>query len=217
MLRILFEPARARTLTLLAPARARTATLLAPARARAASLAEERPFTVYVLVAIVTFLCGFLVNAAGSVFLELRRDPLVTSYRDTLQFTSAIVGDGVLVPLANALIVWQLVHWRRAVRAREVAAPVAFAALVTLVVHLFQAVNGLVNWTMPLPFSWTILGYTHAFFMWVELSLLAFFWSQAGLIARLDRRAALHPRLFFVALCMLVFARLLLADYGYLP
>lgn len=217
MLRILLEPARSRTLALLAPARSRTLALLGPARARAASLAEERPFALYILVALVSFVLGFLVNAAGSLLLEWRGDPLVTGYRDTLQFTSAIVGDGVLLPLTNVLIVWQLVHWRRAVRAREVAGPVLFGAAVTLVAHLFQAANGLVNWTMPRPFTWTFLGYTHALFMWAELSLLAFFWSQAGLIARLDRRAALHPRLFFVVLCMLVFARLLLADYGYLP
>lgn len=169
------------------------------------------------IVAIVSFLLGFLVNAVGSAVLEWRHDPLVTRYRDTLDFTSAIVGDGVLVPLANVLVVSQLAQWRRAVRVREVIGPVLFGAALTLAAHEYQAANALVNWTMPDPYYWTILGYTHALFMWAEISLLAFFWSQAGLIARLDRRAALHPRLLFVLLCIAVFMRLLLADYGYIP
>ncbi len=167
--------------------------------------------------AIVTFFFGFLVNAVGSALLEWRRDPLVMHYRDTLDFTSAVVGDAVLLPFANVLVVSQLAQWRRAVRAREVAGPLLIGAALTLAVHAYQATNALVNWTMPWPFTWTALGYTHALFMWAELSLLTFFWSQAALIARLGRRAALHPRLAFVLLCMAVFMRLLLADYGYLP
>ena len=200
----------------LEPALARLARL-APARARALTFADERPLALLVIVAIVTFLVGFLVNAIGSAVLEWRHDPLVTRYRDTLDFTSAIVGDAVLVPLANVLVVSQLVQWRRAVRAREVIGPVLFGAALTLLIHGYQAANALVNWTMPSPYYWTVLGYTHAFFMWAEISLLAFFWSQAGLIARLDRRVALQPRLLFVLLCIAVFVRLLLADYGYLP
>jgi hypothetical protein len=137
-------------------------------------------------------------------------------YKDTLEYTSAIVGDGFLIPIANVLVVSQLLEWRRIPRRREVLAALAFGALLTLVVHEYQALNALVNWTMPLPYAWTLLGYTHALFMWAELSLLAFFWSQAALVARLDRRAALHPRLLFVVLCMAIFLRLLLADYGYI-
>lgn len=192
-------------------------TVLVPYRERALSFAEERPIALLFVVASLTFLFGFLVNAAGSALLEWRRDPLVTGYRDTLDFTSAIVGDGVLLPLVNVMVVSQLIQWRRAVRAREVVGPVLFGAGLTLAVHAFQAANELVNWTMPRPFAWTALGYTHALFMWSELALLTFFWSQAALIARLDRRAALHPRLGFVLLCMAVFMRLLLADYGYMP
>lgn len=155
-------------------------------------------------------------NALGSVFLEWRHDPLVLHYRDTLDFTSAIIGDGFLIPIANVLVVSQLIAWRRAPRPREVFAALLFGAALTLAVHVYQAVNALVNWTMPRPYSWTFLGYTHALFMWSELSLLAFFWSQAALVARLDRRAALHPRLLFVVLCIAIFLRLLLADYGYI-
>lgn len=200
----------------LAPALARLQSLQ-PYRQRALLFAEERPTALLLMVALTTFFFGFLINAVGSALLEWRNDPLVTHYRDTLDFTSAIVGDGALIPLANVLVVSQLVQWRRAVRVREVVGPLAFGALLTIAVHAYQAANSLVNWTMPSPFVWTTLGYTHALFMWAELSLLAFFWSQAALIARLDPRAALHPRLLFVLLCMAVFMRLLLADYGYLP
>ncbi len=184
---------------------------------RAVTLAEERPTALLFAVALSTFFFAFLMNAIGSAVLEWRRDPLVIGYRDTLDFASAVVGDGFLIPFANVLVVAQLVHWRRTPRAREVMASLAFGAALTLAVHAYQAVNALENWTMPHPFAWTTFGYTHAIFMWAELSLLSFFWSQAALIARLDPRAALHPRLLFVLLCMGVFMRLLLADYGYLP
>ncbi len=200
----------------LEPALARLA-VLDPYRERAMTFAEERPTAALFVVAILTFCFGFLLNAVGSAVLEWRRDPLVTHYRDTLDFTSAIVGDGVLIPLANVLVISQLMQWRRAPRAREVFAAVVFGGALTLAVHSYQAMNALVNWTMPRPFTWTVLGYTHGLFMWSELSLLAFFWSQAALLARLDRRAALHPRLLFVLICMSVFMRLLLADYGYWP
>lgn len=201
----------------LEPALARTQLLLLPARQRALSLAEERPVALLLVVGLVTFLLGFLVNAIGSAVLEWRNDPLVTGYRDTLDFTSAIVGDGFLLPLTNVMIVSQLVEWRRAPRWREIAGPLMFGVAATLAIHAYQAANAMVNWTMPLPYRWTYLGYTHALFMWAEFSLVAFFWSQAGIIARLARRSALHPRLVFVLLCMAVFTRLLLADYGYLP
>lgn len=191
-------------------------TRLAPYRDRAASFAEERPTALLFAVALATYLLAFLVNALGSAFLEARQDPLVVRYRDTLDFTSAIVGDGFLIPIANVLVVSQLLQWRRVTRRREVVGALAFGAALTVAVHAYQALNALVNWTMPHPYSWTLLGYTHALFMWAELSLLAFFWSQAALVARLDRRAALHPRLLFVGLCMLIFLRLLLADYGYI-
>ncbi len=202
---------------LLAPAFARTQSLLVPARERARAFAEERPLSLLVLVAVATFVLGFLVNAVGVTLLELRHDPLVTSYRGTLDFTSAIVGDGFLLPLTNVMVVSQLVDWRRAPRPREIVGPLLFGAAATLAIHAYQAANAMVNWTMPHPYGWTTLGYTHALFMWAEISLLAFFWSQAGVIARLDPRLALHPRLVFVLLCMAVFTRLVLADYGFLP
>lgn len=188
-----------------------------PARERALDLAEERPIVVLAFVFALSFGWGFLLNALGSVVLEWRQDPLVTGYRDTLSFSSALVGDGVLLPFTNLIVVDQLLRWRRTPRLAEVFGPILFGAAVTLAAHAYQAANALVNWTMPHAYSWTTLGYTHALFMWVEISLLAFFWSQAGLIARLDPRAALHPRLAFVLLCMAVFLRLLLADYGYWP
>jgi hypothetical protein len=169
-----------------------------------------------VVVGVATYIFAFLINALGSAYLEARQDPLVVHYRDTLGYTSAIIGDGFLIPIANVLVVSQLLEWRRLPRRREIVAALAFGAALTLAVHAYQAASALVNWTMPRPYSWTVLGYTHALFMWAELSLLAFFWSQAALVARLDPRAALHPRLLFVVLCLAIFLRLLLADYGYL-
>jgi hypothetical protein len=198
------------------PTRLRVLAALRPAGLRAVSVADNRPFFALTLVGLATWLFGFMLNAVGSILLGWRADPLVTGYRDTLEFTSAIVGDGLLLPFVNAVIVGQLLQWRRSVRAREVIAATWVGAIMTLWVHLYQATNAIVNWTMPQPFYWTVLGYTHALFMWAELSLLAFFWIHAAAIARVAPREALRPRLLFVALCLAAFARLLLADYGYI-
>lgn len=166
-------------------------------------------------VAVATFVLGFLINAMASLVLGWRGDPLVTGYRDTLEFTSAIVGDGILLPFVNAAIASQLLQMRGSIRTGQVVIAASVGAALTLWVHLYQATNAIVNWTMPQPYYWTVLGYTHALFMWAELSLLTFFWIQAAAIARVRPREALRPRLVFVVLCLAVFARLLLADYGY--
>ena len=81
--------------------------------------------------------------------------------------------------------------------------------------HLYQAANDLLNWTMLAPYRWTGLGYEHAAFMFAELSFVFFFWGQVGLVARDQPRAIFSGRVLFVLLCGLAFLRLVFGDYGY--
>jgi hypothetical protein len=182
---------------------------------RTVARVEERPWLLLGLVFLATCFFGFIVQAAGSAWLRWNADPIATNYRTTLSYTSALIGDAILIPLVNVFIVSQLVAWRRRPRGREVAAAVLASALITCVVHLYQAANALLNWTMTQPYRWSGIGYEHAAFMWAEISLVLFFWGQVALMAKEHPRAILSHRIALVALCGLAFLRLVFGDYGY--
>ena len=183
---------------------------------RTVSAVEQRPWLLLGSVFAATVFFGFIVQAIGNVYLNWRADPIVSEYRTTLTYTSAVIGDGLLIPLANVFITSQLVAWRRRPRAAEIVGAILGAGVVTVVVHLYQAVNALLNWTMVKPFDWSPLGYYHALFMWSELSLVLFFWGQVALVAKENPRAILSQRVAFVILCGALFLRLLFTDYGYI-
>ncbi|MDP9264768.1 MAG: hypothetical protein M3O91_01425 [Chloroflexota bacterium] len=182
---------------------------------RTIAVVEDRPWLLLGLVFAATLLFGFVVQAAGSAYLRWMADPIVLTYRTTLSYTSATVGDAMLLPLANVFITSQLALWRRRPRTAEIAGALLAGATLTIVVHLYQAANALLNWTMLAPYSWTPLGYFHAGFMWAELSLVVFFWGQVARLAKEQPRAIFSQRVLMVVLCSIVFVRLLLGDYGY--
>lgn len=183
---------------------------------RTVTAVEQRPWLLLATVYVATFLLGFIVQAAGNVYLNWRADPIVSEYRTTLSYTSAVFGDGLLVPLVNVAMTSQLVAWRRRPRLTEIAGAVLGAGVITVGVHLYQAVNALLNWTMTRPFEWTPLGYYHALFMWTELSFVVFFWGQVALVGKDRPRAILSHRVALAFLCGALFLRLLFADYGYI-
>ena len=183
---------------------------------RTVSAVEQRPWLLLASVFGATLFFGFMVQAAGNVYLNWRADPIVSEYRATLSYTSAVIGDGLLIPLANVFITSQLVAWRRKPRVAEIGGAILGAGLITVAVHLYQAVNALLNWTMTRPFEWTGLGYYHALFMWTEMSLVIFFWGQVALVGKENPRAIASRRIGFVVLCTALFLRLLFADYGYI-
>lgn len=182
---------------------------------RTVAAVEERPWLALMAIFATTLFFGFVTQAAGSLYLGWIHDPIVHTYRTTLSYTSALVGDAILVPLANVFMAAQLWEWRRHPRASEIVLSFLAGAALTVGVHLYQAVNEILNWTMMAPYSWTFLGYVHAGFMFAELSLVLFFWGQVGLVARDQPRVLFSRRIVFVVLCSLVFMRLLLGDYGY--
>lgn len=176
---------------------------------------QPRPWMLLGAVFCLTLLFGFVIQAAGSLYLRWTADPIILHYRTTLSYTSAIVGDALLLPLVNVFIVGQLTVWRRRPHVAEIAGALLAGATLTVGVHLFQATHALLNWTMTQPYSWTPLGYVHAMFMFSELSLVFFFWGQVAQMAREQPRAMLSHRILLVVLCSLFFLRLLLGDYGY--
>lgn len=182
---------------------------------RTVAIVEERRWVLLAAVGAATFFFGFVTQAAGSFYLSWTGDPIVSQYRTTLTYTSALIGDAILVPLVNMFMTSQLWDWRRRPRSTEVVAALGSGAILTVGGHLYQAANALLNWTMMAPYAWTPLGYVHAVFMFAELSFVLFFWGQVALVAREQPRAIFSHRILFAFLCTLVFLRLLLGDYGY--
>ena len=182
---------------------------------RTIAVVEERRWILPAGVFAATLFFGFVIQAAGSFYLRWMADPIAMHYRTTLSYTSALVGDAFLLPLANVFMTAQLWGWRRRPRPTELFAVLLSGAVITVGVHLYQAANALLNWTMMQPYAWTPLGYVHAAFMFAEISFVLFFWGQVGLVAREQPRAIFSRRILFVVLCTLVFLRLVLGDYGY--
>jgi hypothetical protein len=124
-------------------------------------------------IATVTLALAFGVNAVTHLVLLLRHDPLVREHRGTLQFLSAWIGDGVLLPVMNVIAAQVLRRTSGRPSRAEVAVAVAIGLLVTTIMHLVQGARGLVNWSMPQPWRWNALGWYHVVFMAGQLSYLA--------------------------------------------
>lgn len=183
---------------------------------RTVAAVEQRPWLLLAIIFVATAFFGFAVQAIGNVYLNWSGDPIVHQYRATLSYSSAVVGDGVLIPLVNVFMTSQLAVWRRRPGLGEVGSATLAGGLLMGAVHLYQAVNDLRNWAMPAPFEWTPIGYYHAAFMWAEFSLVLFFWGQVAIVAKETPRALLSHRVAFAFLCGALFLRLLFADYGYI-
>jgi hypothetical protein len=112
-----------------------------------------------------TVLLAFGVNAAAHLVLLARKHPLVRDHRGTLRFVSAWVGDGLLLPAMNIAAVDLLRHSGGLPRPGELAVAATIGTVVTAALHLYQAVRGLVNWSMPRPWRWNALGWYHFVFM----------------------------------------------------
>src|SRR5437762_12639989 len=105
---------------------------------RTVARVEDLPWILLGLVFFATCFFGFLAQAAGIAWLRWHDDPIVLTSRTTLSYTSALIGDAVLIPLANVFIVRQRLAWRRRPRTAEVAGAFLASALITAFLHLYQ-------------------------------------------------------------------------------
>jgi hypothetical protein len=93
-------------------------------------------------------------------------EPTVFSY------LSGVIGDGVLIPLANlgAFLVlrqlWPNIRWQRLPLYAGLGLATALACF------LAQAGLDIVNWSMPSPYEWSPVGRFHFLVMWGELTYL---------------------------------------------
>ncbi len=153
---------------------------------------------------------GFAVPVGANLYYIWRKNPLVKQYRATLSYQSALWGDGLVLPLVNALIARSL--RRSGVKSDEVARAAVIGGGLTIAAHIAQAKGKQVNWQMPQPWHWTALGYEHALHMASEVSFLSLYFTKA--ISHLRHRQPLDKReLGLVVAGVAIFMTMLFLDY----
>jgi hypothetical protein len=122
-----------------------------------------------------TFFFGFGAGALLNFYLILTDSSLLSGLRGSLNYISSIIGDGILLPVVNMIVVSFLRKNRAFISRASVAVALTLGLLITMYFHVAQAVQGLTNWAMPSPWHWNLLGVWHAVYMMSVSSLLCLF------------------------------------------
>ena len=131
---------------------------------------------IILLTGVGTFVFGFGAAAVLNLYLFAIHAPLVLKFRSSLMYVSSIVGDGIILPAVNMIIVSSLIKNKEFISRLTIVLSLFFGLLVTLYFHITQAVQGLVNWSMPNPWQWNFLGVWHALYMLAVVSLICLFY-----------------------------------------
>ena len=171
--------------------------------------ASSRPFVLAVGMA--TFTGGFFAAALLNVYLLAIHHPLVEQFRSSLTYGSAIVGDGLVLPVVNMIAASYIIREREQATPGSVRLALLLGVAVTAAFHVDQAVHGIVNWAMPTPWHWNILGAWHAFYM---LAVTSWLWLFLVVVIKTTRRDRSVPHAAPVVLLgVLIFFGLLRLDY----
>ena len=183
--------------------------------ARKTEPARELDPKLAALTAALTFAGALGVSGGTNVVMLLTKHPLIKKHRPTLTFRSAIIGDGVILPIVNVLIMRSLVRWNPRLGSTPAAIAIAGGSAISLLFHLVQGRQGMVNWTMTRPWRWNWLGYYHFVFMATQFSFMALY--VAELVKRMRRGeldASQKRDLALIAASMALFGVLLATDYS---
>ncbi len=158
-----------------------------------------------------TFFFGFGAGAILNLYLISIKSPLVANLRSSLSFKSSIYGDGILLPIVNMVMVAFLYKKREFVHKYSLRAGFLGGFVITAYFHIIQALQGLVNWTMPTPWHWNILGFWHALYMFSVASLITLFFVVSVLSFRKQKK--LDKEIYIVIAGIIFFLLLLKSDY----
>jgi hypothetical protein len=161
-----------------------------------------------------TFAAALGVSGGANVWMLVIDHPLIKEHRPTLTFRSAIFGDGVLLPVINTIMMKSLARWRPGLTGRSALVPVLGGSAVSLLFHIAQGKNGLVNWTMTKPWKWNLLGYYHFVYMSTQFSYMLLYFTQlAGHWRKGEVEDKQKRDLALIATCLGLFGLLLYTDY----
>lgn len=164
--------------------------------------------------ALVTFAAALGVSGGTNLWMLLTKNDLIKKYRPTLTFRSAIFGDGVILPIINTVMIRSLEQWKPKLSASSALLPMVGGSAIALMFHIGQGRGGLVNWTMPKPWRWNLLGYYHFVYMSTQFSYMLLYFTQ--LVGRL-REEGLNDEqkrdLAIIGAGLGAFGLLLVTDY----
>lgn len=165
--------------------------------------------------ALITFAAALGVSGGTNVWMLLTGNDLIKKHRPTLTFRSAIIGDGILLPFINCVMMKSFARWDPRLSARTAALPIVGGSIISLIFHIAQGRGGLVNWTMPRPWRWNLLGYYHFVYMATQFSYMLLYFTQlAGRRAKGGPLTADQKRdLALIAASLGAFGLLLYTDY----
>jgi len=164
-----------------------------------------------ILTGLATFFFGFGAGALLNWYLIIIHDPLVLEFRSTLNYSSAIIGDGLILPITNMLMVAFLLRRKKYFNEKLGVFGLLGGLVITAYFHITQAMLGIVNWTMPTPWHWNILGVWHFFYMLSVTTLITTFYLVLFKVIRKEKRIPKSGLL--VSLGILFFLVLLKFDY----
>lgn len=177
---------------------------------KVASYLEIKYFVLF-LVGAGTFFFGFFAGAMLNLYLLATRSPFIYQFRASLDYKSAIFGDGIVLPVVNVVIANFLYDHRNYLRKKLLRLAVFMGFFITAYFHVTQALGGIVNWAMPTPWHWNILGLWHAIYMLSVTSFISCFYLVVIQIMYNEKKL---PKSFFgVTAGILAFFILLHLDY----
>lgn len=127
------------------------------------------------IVGLITFFFSFGVQVGFYLWYKYHQHYLVTQYKTVFDYTSGVIGDGLLVPLTNIFAVMTMFSIAEGFLNFErwlYAGLTGFT--ITYLFHVGQEYYKLINWTMPKVGHWNLLGTYHAFFMFFESTFLCY-------------------------------------------
>lgn len=165
--------------------------------------------------AVITFLAALGVSGGTNLVMILTNDPIIKQHKPTLAFASAWIGDGILLPIINVLMMMAFRRWGTRIGRRNSAVALGVGFAIMGVFQVVQATQSMTNYTMPAPWKWTWLGYYHMLYMGSQFSFMVFYFIalyqawQAGQVTAAQKR-----HLALIAGMILLFAVLLQFDYS---
>jgi hypothetical protein len=167
------------------------------------------------ITAAVTFAAALGVSGGTNLVMLALNHPLIKKHRPTLTFRSAIIGDGVILPIVNVLMMRSFVRWKPNLVRTSAVIAIPGGSGISLAFHVVQGSQGMVNWTMTRPWRWNLLGYYHFVYMATQFSYMTLY--VAEFVKRLRRGEIEDSQkrdAALIAANMALFGVLLATDYS---
>ncbi len=175
---------------------------------------DEKELALYAWTAVIVFLAALGVSGGTHLFMLMTHNPLIKQHKATLEFRSAIIGDGIILPAVSVLMMRALRQWGTRVGRRNLGLALLAGTLFTSAVHFAQGRNKMVNWSMPEPWKWNGIGIYHMFYMGGQFAFTWFYWQEAFRAWRNGQMRGEHKRdLALVLGGLLAIAILVQTDY----